>query len=288
MKPDLDPQHAPEPGTMPDDDLDKQVGDMLDALEERAEDLLDAVAGGAGSGPHPTDALLNDLAESIAQNETPAPTPAPIDADAPCAPETQPDEIPEASGDAVETDEAFHDEIADAPDDPVNDAELDDAIARAVASAEEALERDDGPIEPGDAEPEGVSAHADDEEHADAQASGAPDDGDAELSPGDVEVSESPESSAAARDAALEGAPEPAPSDAATPESESPPPARSRPAWHAVWSRARPVTVRFTGAAARTISRPLVLLDPSLRDYIGYAAAVTAFLGLCVWVIALL
>ena len=38
----------------------------------------------------------------------------------------------------------------------------------------------------------------------------------------------------------------------------------------------------------RQIGRPLVMLSPATRDYVGYAAAVTAFMGVCVWVFSLI
>ena len=60
------------------------------------------------------------------------------------------------------------------------------------------------------------------------------------------------------------------------------------PAARSVWAKVSPISVKAGAAAAHGVSRPLVMLSPATRDYVGYAAAVTAFMGVCVWVFSLI
>lgn len=267
MKPDLEPTpthcpHAPTShpqGAAADDDLDKQVDHMLDELEQRADDLFDSVR------TAPTDSVdnsLDDLAETIANSE-----------DAHKIEELEPEHNGEH--DSV-IDEAS--DMADAPDES-----LDHSIAQAVAGAEDALP--DAP------------AHDIDSDHTELHDAVTQTDIDGQPTQeheatrsdetGDLAPQTSQELPAVAPEPvmACEQAPPESPPSV---EAKARPRASFKPFAPAAWTRAKTITSKVGGAAVGMMSRPLTMLDPAMRDYVGYAAAVTAFLGVCVWVLALI
>ncbi len=268
------PDATSERAAMPGDDLERQVDDMLDALEQQAEALFDSIGEESAADDADTNSVI---ASVVADAEPPAAT---ADAPTPIAAPSEP-----APAEAVADTGPITDDRANLnePDDA-----LDQAIAQAVADAEVAL--DDAQIETPsiDAEPIGSATDDDDSPIAQPAATDEP----TEASPTPTPAPVSPAiSQAPAPATAPTSAPAPAPVPAAaeaTPGKFSGVASAASRVSRAIAAKATPILRKAGAAALQLAARPLVFLSPTTRDYLGYAAAVTAFMGLCVWILSLI
>lgn len=300
-------------GQMPGDELDKQVDDMLDALEQGVDALFDSVN---ATGDHPADESIVDAvadAENSMTADRPAPTPiepghagavpsddapepAPLDEPVEQAMEQAAEALDDASPapETAEADDASASFSGD-PDDTgggeAPDPGLDQAIAEAVAQAEGAI--DDGAHDPPTESVDPIDAAAEDEHIAEAVDAPSASHGDS----GTVEEARAEDPAPAPAEPEVKNpttatapSPEPAPEKQPAPAIEAKPSiwGRASAAASAAMRRAKPISIKAGSVAAHTVSRPLVMLEPAMRDYLGYAAAVTAFMGLCAWVLSLI
>lgn len=313
-------------GHMPDDDLDKQIEDMLETIEAGSDALFDAVNEASAES---SDAAFGEITDSIVDDESALGVDAPVaqspDSDDSWLSATGPEpvsgasEIDNAVGDALAEADAALDEVVEDDGASASGAELDAAIAEAVADAEGAVDRNafDPPTRdaaPIDAEDDEVAAAIEKdvarelasqtgeleaiEDLSESVAVEVATESEAEASADEPEAPHAePASGADARAEPAEpmgaGVPaaepsgEPANSDAPA-EVKTRPGGRLIPAARSVWAKVSPISVKVGAAAAHGVSRPLVMLSPATRDYVGYAAAVTAFMGVCVWVFSLI
>ncbi|MEO1128646.1 MAG: hypothetical protein AAFX05_02940 [Planctomycetota bacterium] len=247
------------------------------------EQMLSAAASSAQHAPQP----VAEPAPTPTPPPAPAPAPAPEPVAEPADEATEKAEDDEASAVAASDTDALADSVdveeqPPAPDDidepapepedttdapqATNIADLDEELAQRAA----AKITDDGldPVLDDDALPEPVATEPLTEPAA-------------ETAPEPVTPDAAPETTGAMP--AANAVPEPAPAPAAEPAAEEAVATEQKPAAPPWQQRA----LKIAHTTLAVMSKPLMLVPPTVRDYLGWFAIVTAFNALCFWLFVL-